>query len=153
MQSEPCAQRLTWWMPTPKLNEDVDRLIDLELQVRVGIATGLVVVGDVFAAGVHDKDAVVGQAANLAARLQELASPNTVIVWAETRRLAAGRFNYRDLDYRDIQGLYQADFGISGSWRATGDPLGGAERSPGSVRWPGAGNPGVAGVLEARSVR
>jgi class 3 adenylate cyclase len=87
------------------LNEKLGALPEMKLRVRVGIATGLVVVGDLIADGVLDKDAIVGEAANLAARLQEMASPNSIIVSSNTRRLAADRFDYRDLGIRGIKGF------------------------------------------------
>jgi hypothetical protein len=73
--------------------------------VRIGIATGLVVVGDVIAEGLADRNSVTGEAPNLAARLQGLASPNTVVVSATTRKLAAERFEYRDLGTRTVRGF------------------------------------------------
>src|SRR5215467_13984409 len=67
------------------------------LQVRVGIATGLVVVGDLIGAGAAQEQAVVGETPNLAARLQALAEPGTVVIAASTRQLTSGLFEYRDL--------------------------------------------------------
>ena len=75
------------------------------IRVRVGIATGLVVVGDAVAGSDPDRDAVVGEAADLAARLQGMAEPNTVVVSEVTRQLAAERFEYRDLGWRDLKGF------------------------------------------------
>ena len=66
------------------------------LQIRVGIATGLTVVGDLIGEGGAQEEAVVGDTPNLAARLQALAEPGTVMISAATRRLAAGQFTYRD---------------------------------------------------------
>jgi predicted ATPase/class 3 adenylate cyclase len=66
------------------------------LQIRVGIATGLVVVGDLIGEGAAQERAVVGDTPNLAARLQALAEPGTVMISATTRQLAAGQFEYRD---------------------------------------------------------
>jgi class 3 adenylate cyclase len=62
------------------------------LQVRVGIATGLVVVGDLIGQGAAQEQAVVGETPNLAARLQALAAPGTVVIAPGTRRLTAGLF-------------------------------------------------------------
>ena len=76
-----------------------------DLKVRIGIATGLVVVGDINAEGVTEPNAVVGEAANLAARLQGLASSNSIVVSALTRQLAAERFEYRDLGTRVVKGF------------------------------------------------
>ena len=66
------------------------------LQVRVGIATGLAVVGDLIGEGGAQEQAVVGDTPNLAARLQALAEPGTVMISATTRRLTARQFEYRD---------------------------------------------------------
>src|SRR6266403_2220329 len=66
------------------------------LQVRVGIATGVVLVGDLIGEGGSQEQAVVGDTPNLAARLQVLAEPGTVVISASTRRLTGGQFEYRD---------------------------------------------------------
>ncbi len=58
-----------------------------KLQARVGIATGLVVVGDLIGAGSAQEQSVVGETPNLAARLQALAQPDAVVIAAATRRL------------------------------------------------------------------
>ena len=76
-----------------------------DIRVRVGIATGLVVVGDALAGSDPGRGAVVGEAANLAARLQGMAEPNTVVVSEVTRQLAAERFEYRDLGKRELKGF------------------------------------------------
>jgi class 3 adenylate cyclase/tetratricopeptide (TPR) repeat protein len=78
-----------------------DQFRHLDLKVRVGIATGLVVVGD----AATDRHTVVGEAANLAARLQGMAEPNTVVVSEVTRQLAAERFEYRDLGRHELKGF------------------------------------------------
>src|SRR5437763_10240606 len=57
-----------------------------QLQARIGIATGLVVVGDLLGEGSAQEQSVIGEAPNLAARLQALAEPHTVVVAAGTRR-------------------------------------------------------------------
>jgi hypothetical protein len=75
------------------------------LQVRVGIATGLVVVGDLIGAGAAQEQAVVGETPNLAARLQSLADPGAVVIAAATRRLTGGLFNYRDLGTAALKGF------------------------------------------------
>ncbi|OAF05979.1 hypothetical protein AYJ54_19950 [Bradyrhizobium centrolobii] len=76
-----------------------------KLQVRVGIATGLVVVGDLIGSGAAQEEAVVGETPNLAARLQGLAAPNTVVIAADTRRLTGGLFEYRDLGAATLKGF------------------------------------------------
>ena len=76
-----------------------------KLQARVGIATGLVVVGDLIGAGPAQKQSVVGETPNLAARLQALAEPDTVIIAAGTRRLVGDLFEYRDLGSVEVKGI------------------------------------------------
>jgi class 3 adenylate cyclase/predicted ATPase len=75
------------------------------LQVRVGIATGLVVVGDLLGEGAAQEQAVIGETPNLAARLQGLAEPNTLVIADNTRRLLGGLFDYRDLGPLAIAGM------------------------------------------------
>ena len=78
-----------------------------KLEVRVGIATGLVVVGDLIGDGSAREFALVGEAPNLAARLQALASPNQILVAPSTRRLLGGLFELADLGDHRIKGLDQ----------------------------------------------
>ena len=78
--------------------------VDVPLQVRVGIATGIAVVGDLIGEGASQEQAVVGDTPNLAARLQALAEPGTVVISASTRRLTAGHFEYRDLGAVEVKG-------------------------------------------------
>jgi class 3 adenylate cyclase/predicted ATPase len=77
----------------------------VQLQARVGIATGLVVVGDLIGEGSAQEQSVVGETPNLAARLQTLAEPGTVVIAANTRRLVADLFEYRDLGTAEIKGI------------------------------------------------
>jgi predicted ATPase/class 3 adenylate cyclase len=70
---------------------------DSSLQVRVGIATGTVIVGDLLIGAGGEEWQAVGETPNLAARLQSLAEPSTVVICARTRRLVAGHFECRDL--------------------------------------------------------
>jgi class 3 adenylate cyclase/predicted ATPase len=74
-------------------------------QVRIGIATGLVVVGDLAGEGEAQERAVVGDAPNLAARLQALAEPGQVLISDSIRQLTAGLFKYRDLGLVALKGL------------------------------------------------
>jgi predicted ATPase/class 3 adenylate cyclase len=78
--------------------------IGAELQVRIGIATGTVVVGDLIGEGAAQEQAVVGETPNLAARLQTLAEPGTVLISASTHRLTGGNFEYRDLGHVTLKG-------------------------------------------------
>ncbi len=75
------------------------------LQVRIGIATGLVVVGDLIGEGDAQERGVVGDTPNLAARLQTLAEPGQVVISNSTRRLAGGMFEYFDLGRVTLKGL------------------------------------------------
>ena len=67
------------------------------LQVRVGIATGLVVVGDLVGSGEAQERGIVGETPNLAARLQSIAAPNMVVLADDTRRLVGNLFELQDL--------------------------------------------------------
>jgi class 3 adenylate cyclase/predicted ATPase len=78
---------------------------DAGLQLRVGVATGLVVVGDLIGEGVAQEHGVVGDTSNLAARLQALAEPGQVVISQGTRRLTGGVFEYRDLGKVALKGL------------------------------------------------
>jgi len=75
------------------------------LSVRIGIATGLVVVGDLGGEGALRDHTVVGDTPSLAARLQALAEPGTVIVAASTRRLLGNLFRLRDLGLHKVKGI------------------------------------------------
>jgi predicted ATPase len=75
------------------------------LQTRVGIATGLVVVGDLIGSGAAQEQAVVGETPNIAARLQGVAEPNTVVIAESTRKLLGSLFELEDLGARDVKGI------------------------------------------------
>jgi class 3 adenylate cyclase len=83
----------------------LDAAAGAPLRVRVGVATGLVVVGDLLGEGAAQEEAVVGETPNLAARLQGLAEPDTVVISASTRRLLGGLFEYRDLGTLSVKGF------------------------------------------------
>jgi class 3 adenylate cyclase/predicted ATPase len=86
--------------------EAIDHLHgSLELQARVGIATGLVVVGEMIGTGAAREQSVVGETPNLAARLQALAEPGTVVIADGTHRLVGKLFEYRDLGAVAVKGL------------------------------------------------
>jgi class 3 adenylate cyclase/predicted ATPase len=78
---------------------------DAALQVRVGLATGLVVVGDLIGEGDAQERGVVGETPNLAARLQALAEPGQLVISNSTRRLTGGMFEYHDLGKVTLKGL------------------------------------------------
>ena len=75
------------------------------LETRVGIATGLVVVGDLIGSGGAQEQAIVGKTPNLAARLQGVASPNMVVIAEGTRKLLGGLFEFEDLGAKDLKGI------------------------------------------------
>jgi class 3 adenylate cyclase/tetratricopeptide (TPR) repeat protein len=75
------------------------------LRVRVGIATGLAVVGDLIGEGASQEQGIVGETPNLAARLQGLAEPGTVVVAAATRRLLGDRFMLHALGTQTLKGF------------------------------------------------
>jgi hypothetical protein len=75
------------------------------LQTRVGIATGLVVVGDLIGSGEAQERGIVGETPNLAARLQGLAEPNTVVIAEATGRLLGNLFELRDLGPTELKGI------------------------------------------------
>ena len=87
--------------------------------MRVGIATGLVVVGDLLGEGAAQEQAVIGETPNLAARLQGLAEPNTVVIADNTRRMLGGLFDYRDLGILPVAGI---DYPVH-VWRVLGASL------------------------------
>ena len=73
------------------------RNVAAALQIRIGIATGTVVVTELLIENTPAEQAVVGETPNLAARLQTMAEPGTVLISASTRRITGGEFHYRDL--------------------------------------------------------
>ncbi len=75
------------------------------LQTRIGIATGMVVVGDLIGEGSGQRHAVVGETPNLAARLQGIAEPGTVVIADSTRHLAGDLFVLRDLGAQTFKGI------------------------------------------------
>ena len=92
------------------------------LAARVGIATGMVVVGDLLGEGAAREEAVVGETPNLAARLQQLAEPGMIIVADGTRRLLGQLFDLQDLGARALHGFSTPvrAWRIAGEGRTTG---------------------------------
>jgi class 3 adenylate cyclase/predicted ATPase len=88
-----------------------------KLQVRIGMATGLVVVGDLLGSGSSQEQAVVGETPNLAARLQGLAEPNAVIIADATRRQVGALFEMRDLGLQALRGFSEEQR----AWRVIGE--------------------------------
>jgi class 3 adenylate cyclase/predicted ATPase len=87
------------------LIKDIERTATRGLAIRIGIATGPVVVGDFSGVGVGERDVVVGEAPNLAARLQTVAVPGTVVISATTQRLVANIFDCAQLAPLVLQGF------------------------------------------------
>ena len=79
--------------------------LDHDLAVRIGIATGTVAVGDIVGEGASEEAAIVGEAPNLAARLQEIAEPDTVVIGEATHLLAGRLFETSDLGRRELKGF------------------------------------------------
>ena len=92
------------------------------LAARVGIATGLVMVGELIGEGAAQEQTVVGETPNLAARLQALAAPGSVVISQATRRLVGGLFELADLGPRRLKGFAEplAVWRVEGEGRAEG---------------------------------
>src|SRR6516164_9626607 len=86
-----------------QLNTRLERERGVQLAVRLGVHTGLVVVGEV-GAGTRQEQLALGETPNLAARLQGIAAPNTVVLSATTFRLVQGYFTYQDLGAHTLRG-------------------------------------------------
>ena len=80
-------------------------LLDEKLRVRIGIATGLVVIGEHIGTGEARQQTAIGETPNLAARLQALAEPETVVIDPSTRRLTGRLFEYVDLPPATLKGI------------------------------------------------
>ena len=98
-QSELCARGWSWWLLSAALKTHA------ALQTRVGIATGLVVVGDLIGSGASQEQAIVGETPNLAGRLQSIAEPNSVVIAESTRKLVGNLFELQDLGAQDLKGI------------------------------------------------
>jgi class 3 adenylate cyclase/tetratricopeptide (TPR) repeat protein len=88
-----------------ELNAAVPRPPGVELAVRIGIATGPVIVGDQIGEGTASETAVVGETPNLAARLQALAQPNQIVVSSATRMMLGDHFDLEDLGAYELKGF------------------------------------------------
>jgi class 3 adenylate cyclase/tetratricopeptide (TPR) repeat protein len=89
---------------------------DTPLQVRLGIATGVVVIGDLIGEGAARDQGAVGDTPNLAARLQAVAGPGEVVISQDTRRLAGAHFEYKDLGRLALKGIAEP----VQAWQAVG---------------------------------
>ena len=88
-----------------------------DLRVRLGVATGLAVVGDLIGEGAAQERGVVGETPNLAARLQSLAAPNTLVIGEATRRQIGGLFDLEDLGPQALAGFAEPQR----AWRVMGE--------------------------------
>src|SRR5436305_1503105 len=79
--------------------------LSVHLQTRVGVATGVVIVGDLVGSGEAQERGIVGETPNLAARLQDIAAPNQVIVADGTRRLIGNLFELEDIGTKELKGI------------------------------------------------
>ena len=75
------------------------------LQTRIGIATGLVVVGDLIGSGASQEHAIIGETPNLAARLQGVAEPNSVVIAESTRKLLGNLFELEEFGPKELKGI------------------------------------------------
>jgi class 3 adenylate cyclase/tetratricopeptide (TPR) repeat protein len=75
------------------------------LQTRIGIASGLVIVGDLIVSSETQERGIVGETPNLAARLQAIAEPNTLVIAESTRKLLGDLFELQDLGKRYLKGI------------------------------------------------
>jgi class 3 adenylate cyclase/predicted ATPase len=85
-------------------NTPLQQHTGVQLAIRVGIHTGLVVVGEIGGAG-RQEQLALGDTPNIAARLQSLAGPNTVVLSADTRRLVEPYFTYAELGPQTLKGV------------------------------------------------
>ncbi|MCG8358009.1 MAG: AAA family ATPase [Kiloniellales bacterium] len=84
---------------------NLDTGLDVTLQVRVGTATGLVVAGHTIEGDAGSERLAVGEAPNLAARLQSLAKPNTMLIGPDTHKLVGGTFEFADAGRHKLKGI------------------------------------------------
>src|SRR6202044_281421 len=89
------------------------------VQARVGIATGLVVVGEIVGSGAAQERAIVGETPNLAARLQALAAPDTILVSDATQNLLGGLFELESLGAHELKGFARP----VPAWRVAGEAV------------------------------
>ncbi len=86
------------------LNTRLEQDKDVRLAVRLGIHTGLVVIGEMGGAGRHEQLAL-GEVPNIASRIQGLATPDTVVMSAATFQLVEGYFSCQDLGEQTLRGV------------------------------------------------
>lgn len=87
--------------------QDLNRELDVTLQVRVGIATGTVVVGDLVGDGIYEKNAAMGDTPNIGAKIQLYAKPDTVVINDVTKKLLGSQFVCEDKGLQHIEGMLE----------------------------------------------
>jgi class 3 adenylate cyclase/predicted ATPase len=87
------------------LNHTLGRQKGIDIAVRIGIATGLVVVGEIVGEGPAQERTVIGEAPNVAARLQSIAPRNGIVIGALTKEIAGDTFLYEDLGGHELKGI------------------------------------------------
>jgi len=98
------------------LNQTIGQDQDIEIAVRIGIATGTVMVGEVIGEGMAQERTVVGEAPNMAARLQGLAGRNGIVIGTLTKDLTGDGFLYRDMGSTELKGIA----GLVQTWEVAG---------------------------------
>jgi len=86
-----------------ELNEEISPTFDITLSIRIGIHTGLVVIGDILSQG--DDSLALGKTPNIAARIQGIANANELLVSADTYKLIHGFFRCGDLGEHELKGF------------------------------------------------
>ena len=98
------------------LNHTLGSEKGIEIAVRIGISTGMVVVGEVVGEGLAQERTVIGEAPNVAARLQSVARRNGIVLGGLTKELAGDAFDYEDLGAQTLKGIS----GTVSAWGVTG---------------------------------
>ena len=88
-----------------ELNAELERTKGVEIAVRIGIATGLVVVGEIIGEGLAQERTVIGEAPNMAARLQSVAPRNGIVIGGLTKEIVGDAFVYEDLGAQELKGV------------------------------------------------
>ena len=99
---------------------DIELPDGTRVQARIGIATGLVVVGEIIGTGTAQERTIVGETPNLAARLQALAGPDSILVSESTQQLLGGLFELDPYRRARIERLFPPGAGLAGAWRSVG---------------------------------
>jgi class 3 adenylate cyclase/tetratricopeptide (TPR) repeat protein len=109
------AERAVW--AGLRTIDAVGRLGPAKLEVRIGIASGSVVVGDLIGKGSSQEQSIVGETPNLAARLQALATPGALVIAASTRQQLGELFDLEDLGPKQLVGFSEPQL----AWRVLGE--------------------------------